>query len=437
MKKLIRSFKVRIVPTTQQLEQFQCTAGAARWAYNYFLAYNKSSYEDAKNNGMKPQFMSAYDMNKHICNNLKPTSHTWLRDVSANSVKWSLVNAEKAYKNFFKKTGGYPRFKKKGVAKLSFYVNYESLKRTQHGFRGDKLGLVATTEPLPKLKKGEHYMNPHISFDGKFWFLSASYEIEVQQVNLQPVSLGIDVGIKDLAVCSDGIVYGNINKSRRVRKLKEKLKRAQRKLSRKYECNKKHKKHKKRKLHECKNYQKQKAVVNEIHRKINNIRTNHIHQVSNDIVKTKPCRIVIEDLCVSNMLKNKHLRTRISEQKLAELHHCITYKAEQFNIEVVRADKWFASSKTCSTCGSIKSDLKLSDREYECEHCGLMIDRDYNASLNLANYKNNLKLPNDAREVKPVDYCTSESRGRRPQNQIGRSRKGDCEVASVDACENT
>ncbi len=431
MKKLIRSFKVRIVPTDVQLEQFQYTAGAARWAYNYFLAHNKSSYEDAKEKGVKPQFMSAYDMRKHIYTDLKPTSHTWLKDVSVNSVKQSLLNAEKAYKKFFNKAGGYPRFKKKGVAKLSFYINYESLKRTQYGFKGDRLGVVTTTEPLPKLKKGEHYVNPYISFDGKFWFLSAGYEIEAQRVDLQPVSLGIDVGIKDLAVCSDGIVYGNINKSRRVRKLKVKLKRAQRKLSRKYESNTKGEKHE---LHECNNYQKQKTAVNEIHRKLNNIRTNHIHQVSNDIVKTKPCRIVIEDLCVTNMLKNKHLSERISEQKLAELHRCITYKAEQFDIEVIRADRYFASSKTCSACGAIKSDLKLSDREYECMHCGLMIDRDYNASVNLANYKNDLKLPIDAREVKPVDYCVNESRGFHPQNQIGRSRKGDRDVTLVDAC---
>lgn len=271
-------------------------------------------------------------------------------------------------------------------------MNYESLSRKQGGFQGEKIGFVKTTEPLPKLEKGEKYSNPRITFDGKYWYLSVGYKVEEIQSNLTGESLGIDLGVKDLAICSNEKTYKNINKTKRVKQLEKRLKREQRKLSRKIENNiqtyaVKRKPVYKRPLRECKNIQKQNRLLRNINRKLANIRQNYLHQTTSEIVKTKPSRIVMEELNVSGMMKNKHLSKAIQQQKFYEFKRQIEYKAKLNGIEFVKVDKFFPSSKTCSCCGNIKKDLKLSDRTYKCDKCGLKIDRDYNASINLANYK--------------------------------------------------
>ena len=225
------------------------------------------------------------------------------------------------------------------------------------------------------------YTNPRISFDGKYWFISVGIEKENPIVELTNKSIGIDVGVKDLAICSNGMTFKNINKTKSVKKLKKTLKRKQRQCSRKYEKNKKGKEFVK-----TENIAKLEKQIRLLHRRLANIRTNHVHQATNKIVKTKPSRVVMETLNIKGMMKNKHLSKAISEQCLYEFKRQIEYKCKFYGIEFIQADKWYPSSKTCSECGHIKTKLSLSERNYICEDCGCVIDRDYNASINLSRY---------------------------------------------------
>ena len=389
---MILGKRIRIIPTPEQEEKFIKSAGVARWAYNYFIGTNFDLYDNYIKNGKTgDKYISGNDLRKIINNDLKKTTHTWLSEVGSNVMKQAVKDAEKAYKDYLCGTRGKPKFKKKGKSEMSFYVNYESLKKTKDGFHGEKLGDVRTAEPLPDLQDEEKYINPRIKYDGKYWYLSVSYDVESYQVELTGESLGIDLGIKDLAICSNGKTYKNINKTKRVKQLKKRLKREQRKLSRKMESNIKgytsnRKPMFERPLDECKNFQKQKAKVKSLYKKLHDIRTNYLHQTTTEIVKTKPSRIVLEDLNVQGMMKNRHLSKAISEQCFYEFKRQMTYKCELYGIELVIADRYYPSSKTCSECGNVKKDLKLSDRIYRCDCCGLTIDRDFNASLNLARY---------------------------------------------------
>ena len=385
--------KIRLKPTTEQEILFRKSAGVSRWAYNFFLGENERIYRDYINNGkIGKKSISEGDVRKYINNVLKPTTHSWLKEVGSNVMKQGVKDASLALQRYFKGLSGKPKFKSKHKDRPSFYVNYESLSRKQGGFQGEKIGFVKTSEALPKLNKNEKYSNPRITFNGKYWYLSVGYEVQENTVELTDESLGIDLGVKDLAICSNGKVYKNINKTQRVKKLEKKLKREQRKLSRKIENNiQSYKSNRnpiyKRPLKECQNVQKQNRLIRNIHRKLANIRQNYLHQTTTEIVKTKPSRIVMESLNVSEMMKNKHLSKAIQQQKFYEFKRQIEYKSKLNGIEFIQVDKFYPSSKTCSCCGNIKKDLKLSDRMYKCDVCGLVIDRDYNAIINLANYE--------------------------------------------------
>lgn len=385
--------KIRLKPTTEQEILFRKSAGVSRWTYNFFLSENERIYKEYINNGkIGKKSISEGDVRKYINNVLKPTTHSWLKEVGSNVMKQGVKDASLVLQRYFKGLSGKPKFKSKHKDRPSFYVNYESLSRKQGGFQGEKIGFVKTSEALPKLNKNEKYSNPRITFDGKYWYLSVGYEVQESTVELTDESLGIDLGVKNLAICSNGKVYKNINKTQRVKKLEKKLKREQRKLSRKIENNiQSYKSNRnpiyKRPLKECQNIQKQNRLIRNIHRKLANIRQNHLHQTTTEIVKTKPSRIVMESLNVSGMMKNKHLSKAIQQQKFYEFKRQIEYKSKLNGIEFIQVDKFYPSSKTCSCCGNVKKDLKLSDRMYKCDVCGLVIDRDYNASINLANYE--------------------------------------------------
>ena len=387
--------KVRLIPTPEQEILFRKSAGVARWAYNYFLAENERVYQEYLSNGKTGnKTVSEGAVRKHINNVLKKTTHTWLSEVGSNVMKQAVKDADKALKSFFKGISDKPRYKSKRRSKLSFYVNYESLVRKNGGFHGEKIGFIRTSEPLPKLPKGNKYSNPHISYDGKYWYLSVGYEVPDIQCELTDESLGIDLGIKNLATCSNGKVYKNINKTHEVKRLEKVLKREQRKLSRMLENNISGYKQTGNKrypifikpLDECRNFQKQKEKISLLYRRLSNIRTNYLHQTTTEIVKTKPSRIVMEDLNIQGMMKNKHLAESIQKQKWYEFKRQIAYKCQKYGITFVEVPRTFPSSKICSHCGCIKTNLKLADRVYRCNDCGFVIDRDYNASLNLANY---------------------------------------------------
>ena len=394
--KIYRSVKIRLLPTAEQEVLFWKSVGVARWSYNYFLSESYRVYQEWLEDNSKPKYISEKDVRKYINNHLKKTTHTWLKEVGSNVMKQGVKDANIALQNFFKYDKGYPKFKSKKRSKPSFYVNYESLKRTSNGFRGEKIGVVKTRESLPKIGKGQKYCSPRISFDGKFWYLSVSFEVERVDTKLSDNRLGIDLGIKELAIVSnqDGTMvkkYHNINKTYEVKRLEIKLKREQRKFSRKILINTSHYSDNGRPVYSkdlelCKNIQKQKGIIQRLYRRLLNIRTNYLHQTTTEIVKTKPFQIVLEDLNVSGMLKNRHLSKSVSDSKLYEFRRQIEYKAELYGIEVVIADRFYPSSKICHVCGHVKKDLKLSDRLYRCDCCGNVIDRDVNASINLANY---------------------------------------------------
>lgn len=389
--------KIRLLPTKEQEVLFWKSVGVARWSYNYFLSESYRVYQEWLEDNSKPKYISEQEVRKYINNHLKKTTHTWLKEVSSNVMKQGVKDANTALQNFFKHGKSYPKFKSKKRSKPSFYVNYERLRRTPNGFHGEKIGVVKTRESLPKIPKGQKYVNPRITYDGKFWFLSVGYKVEAKQVKLTDDKVGIDVGLKDLAVVSNSNnsytkKYRNINKGYRVKLLEKRLKRSQRRLSRKILNNIKNYSENRvptyiRPLRGCKNIQKQKHIIRGLYRKLSNIRNNYIHQVTTEIVKNKPSRIVLEDLNIKGLIKNRHLSKSISNSKLYEFRRQIEYKAELYGIEVVIADRWYPSSKTCHKCGHVKRDLKLSDRVYRCDCCGNAIDRDVNASINLARYQ--------------------------------------------------
>lgn len=394
--KIYRSVKIRLLPTKEQEILFWKSVGVARWSYNYFLSESYRVYQEWLADNSKPKHISELEVRRYINNVLKKTTHTWLKDVGSNVMKHGVKDANITLQNFFKHGKGYPKFKSKKRSKPSFYVNYESLRRTPNGFHGEKIGVVKTRESLPKIPKGYKYVNPRISFDGKFWYLSVSFEVNKLDTKLTDNRLGIDLGVKELAVVSnqDGTMvkkYHNINKTYEVRRLERKLRREQHKFSRKIlvntsHCGSNNRPKYKKELDLCKNIQKQKGIIQRLYRRLLNIRTNYLHQITTEIVKTKPFQIVLEDLNVSSMMKNRHLSKALMCQRLYEFRRQIEYKAELYGIEVLIADRFYPSSKTCHRCGHINRDLKLSDRTYRCSECGNGVDRDINASINLANY---------------------------------------------------
>ena len=369
--------KIRLLPTKEQEELFFKSAGCSRLIYNWSLSKQIENYK----NGNK--FIKDNELRKEMTLLKKEKGYEFLNEIGSNVLKQAVKDLCLAYKKFFDKKAGFPKYKNR-KSNISFYVNYETMKKTKNGVRCEKLGNIKTAETLPKLFKGEeHYLNPHISYDGKYWYIGFTRKIKTYKTKLNNNIIGIDLGIKNLATCSNGKVYKNINKTKRVKKLKKKLKRLQRKVSKKYLINKDG-----NKFIKTKNIIKLERKIKLINRTLTNIRVNHTHQVTTEIVKTKPSKIVMETLNVTNMLKNKYLSKVISEQSFYRFISFMEYKCKLYGVEFVKADMFYPSSKICSCCGSIKKDLKLKDRTYKCNHCGLEIDRDYNASINLANYKN-------------------------------------------------
>ena len=197
---MLKGIKIRLNPTSEQEKLFWKSAGTARWAYNYFLSENEIIYNEYLANGKTgKRYVSGNDLRKHINNDLKPTTHNWLLEVGSNVMKQAVKDAEKAFKSFLAGEIGRPKYKSKKYSKISFYVNYESLKRVDGGFRGEKIGFVKTNQALPKLRKGCKYSDPRISYDGKYWYISFGYPVETKQEELTDESIGIDLGIKEKA----------------------------------------------------------------------------------------------------------------------------------------------------------------------------------------------------------------------------------------------
>ena len=371
---MIKSVKIRLLPTKEQELLMFKSIGCSRFAYNWALNRCGELYKQGNKYSMS-------DIRKEFTQLKKKDEFKWLNEVSNKVTSESMRNLDKSFKSFFKKKSQYPKFKYKKKSRQSFYIRCETLYLKENVCNIEKIGKVKfkTNYNIPNCK----YTNPYCSYDGKYWYLSFGFEHNENQVMLnKDLSVGIDLGVKDLAVVNvlDKPIK-NINKTKRVKKLKKRLKRLQRQVSRKYEENRCG-----NKFVKTNNIIKLERQIKLLHRKLSNIRNNHIHQATNKIIKLNPYRVVMEDLNIKGMMKNKYLSKAIQEQGFYEFIRQMKYKCEFNGIEFIQVDRFYPSSKTCSECGGIKKDLKLSDREYICEECGCVIDRDKNASINLGNY---------------------------------------------------
>ena len=426
MIRMIKSVRIKLLPNNKQKTKLFQFAGCARFAYNWALDKQIENFREGR------KLQSDGDLRREFTIFRNSGEKPWLLEVSNNVTKQAIKDLCTAYKNFFhkQKKKGYVKYSPKKIAhyartgkKLTVYdmnnhPKFRSKKNGNFRFYQDNVKIkftkthvkfeqIATSKRRNRQKanwvrlaeKGKiptdaKYTNPRISFDGENWWLGIGFVIRhklkamrgLKFVRKQPKHLctegvGIDLGIKDLAIISDSIKVKNINKSHTIRTLKKKRRRLQRQVSRKYQMNKKGESY-------CKtsNVIKSEKQLLRISHRLTNIRTNHVHQATRAIINRKPRFVCLEDLNVQGMMKNKHLSEKVQEQNFYEFRRQIKYKAHWAKIPVVIADRWFPSSKTCIECGHVKKDLKLSDRTYVCPVCGNVIDRDFQASLNLKRY---------------------------------------------------
>ena len=378
MRTLLKSFKTEINPTEEQKVKIRKTIGTCRYIYNFYLAHNKELHD----NGEK--FMSGKSFSVWLNNEYLPKNpdKLWIKEVSSKSVKRSIENGCVAFTRFFKHQSAFPNFKKKGKSDVKMYFvknNPKDCRCERHRMNIPSLGWVRMKEKgyVPTTKDGYVMKSGHVSIKADRYYVSVLIEIPNNKIaNNSKEGIGIDLGLKDFAIVSNGKTYKNINKSAKLKKLEKQLIREQRSLSRKYENLKEGESTQRA------NIQKQKLKVQKLHHKIDDIRTDYINKTIAEMVKTKPSYITIEDLNVSGMMKNKHLSKAVASQKFYEFRTKLQAKCKENGIELRVVDRWYPSSKTCHCCGAIRKDLKLSDRIFQCD-CGYIEDRDFNAALNL------------------------------------------------------
>lgn len=381
---MIKTIKVMLIPNNKQTTKLFQYAGTARFAYNWALAREQENHE----NGGK--FISNNDLRKEFTALKHTDEYAWLNNVSNNVTKQAIKDACESYKRFFKGLSKFPKYKSKKKSKPSFFQDPIKIKFTDTHVKveGFAISKKANKQKLNHIRLAEHnriptdckYYNPRITFDGINWWISVGIDTDECKNKLNKSGIGIDLGIKDLAICSDGNTYKNINKSQIVKKLERRKRRLQRSISRSYEKNKK-----KGKYCKTNNVIKKERLLLKVNHRLSNIRNDYLHQTTTEIVNRKPRFICIEDLNVSGMMKNKHLSKAVQCQGFYEFHRQLEYKCKDKGIQLIVADRFYPSSKLCSCCGNIKKDLKLSDRIYKCD-CGNVIDRDFQAALNLKAY---------------------------------------------------
>ena len=389
---MIKTIKVQLRPNNKQLTKLFQYAGCSRFAYNWTISREQENYKQGN------KFLSDNELRKEFTKMKKLDEYKWLNNISNNVTKQAIKDACNSYKRFFKGQTKYPKFKSKKNSKQSFYQDNVKIKFTDthvkiEGFATNRKKNKQKLNWIELCEKGRiptncKYMNPRFTYDGLHWWLSVSIETDDNTDISTSEGIGIDLGLKDLAICSNGNTYKNINKTNKVKKIEKRKRRLQRSISRKYNMNKEGVRYKK-----TSNIVKGEKELLKVIKRLTNIRHNHLHQITSVIVKRKPSFICIEDLNVSGMMKNKHLSKAIQQQGFYEFRRQIQYKSAWNNIPLIIVDRFFPSSKLCSCCGAIKKDLKLSDRIYRCD-CGNIIDRDYQASLNLKQYGENVLKQN-------------------------------------------
>ncbi|WP_205694149.1 RNA-guided endonuclease TnpB family protein [Clostridium sp. JN-9] len=385
MKKLKKAYKTEIKPTEEQIIKIHRTIGVSRFVYNFYVAHNKEVYEKEK------KFVNGMDFSKWLNNEYIPSNvdKLWIKEVSSKAVKQAIMSGEKAFKKFFKGEAGFPKFKKKKNQDAKAYFpknNKTDWTIERHRIKIPTLGWIRLKE-YGYIPTNGRITSGTVSQKADRYYVSVLVDEDTKTNNkTTSIGIGIDLGIKEFAVYSNGITKKNINKTIKVKKIEKKLKREQRKLSRKYE-NLKLRNKKEKGETTRQNIQKQIVKVQKLHQRLTNIRTDYINKIVHELIKQKPSFITIEDLNVRGMMKNRHLAKAVAQQKFYEFRIKLISKSKQDGIEVRIVDRFYPSSKTCSCCGRIKKDLKLSDRVYKCDNCNTSIDRDLNASINLANAK--------------------------------------------------
>ena len=375
---MLKSFKTEINPTEEQKVGIRKTTGTCRFIYNFYLAHNKELHENGK------KFMSSNQFRVWLNNEYLPNhpEYSWIKEAYSKAVTQAVNNGQTAFTRFFNHKSAFPDFKKKGKSDVKMYFvknNPKDCRCERHRINIPSLGWVRIKEKgyIPTTKDGYVIKSGHVSIKADRYYVSVLIEIPNKKIaNNSNEGIGIDLGLKDFAIVSNGKIYKNINKSAKLKKLEKQLIREQRSLSRKYENLKKGESTQKP------NIQKQRLKVQKLHHRIDNIRTDYINKTIAEIVKTKPSYITIEDLNVSGMMKNKHLSKAVASQKFYEFRTKLQAKCNENGMELRVVDRWFPSSKTCHCCKNIKKDLKLSDRIFKC-YCGYIEDRDFNAALNL------------------------------------------------------
>ena len=375
---MLKSFKTEINPTEEQKVRIRKTTGTCRFIYNLYLAHNKELHENGK------KFMSSNQFRVWLNNEYLPNhpEYSWIKEAYSKAVTQAVNNGQTAFTRFFNHKSAFPNFKKKGKSDVKMYFvknNPKDCRCERHRINIPSLGWVRIKEKgyIPTTKDGYVIKSGHVSIKADRYYVSVLIEIPNNKIaNNSNEGIGIDLGLKDFAIVSNGKIYKNINKSAKLKKLEKQLIREQRSLSRKYENLKKGESTQKL------NIQKQRLKVQKLHHRIDNIRTDYINKTIAEIVKTKPSYITIEDLNVSGMMKNKHLSKVVASQKFYEFRTKLQAKCNENGMELRVVDRWFPSSKTCHCCKNIKKDLKLSDRIFKC-YCGYIEDRDFNAALNL------------------------------------------------------
>ena len=385
----MKAYKTEIDPTELQIELIHKTFGCTRYIYNQFV------FENLENLRLGNKFISAFDYSKRINNDFD--TPIWLKEVPSKAIKQSLIYADRAFRDYFSKRKGKPKFKKKG-SNESFYL-IGTIKVERHRIFVPVLKWIKLKEfgYIPK-----NISSVTISMKNRRYYISCLCKDEVdERIPLSDYIMGIDFGLKDQFITEDRVVH-SINRTLRIKKLEKRLRREQRKLSRKYEANmfdkiyyqtgskKGHLKSYRllKPLSDCKNIQKQKLKVARIYERLTRIRTEYNQQALHSLVlERKPSSIVIEDLAVRNLMKNRHLSKAISKAQWYQSRLYLENLCKKLGIELRLVDRSYPSSKLCSNCGFKYKDLKLSERFWICSNCGSEHDRDVNAAINLGQCK--------------------------------------------------
>ena len=379
MIKMLKTYKIEIKLTDEQKLKVNKSMGICKYLYNEMIATNELLYQQYKLGNSDKKFMSGMEFDKYVNNTLSKQSG-WIKDCGSKARKSSIMDCDLAFKKFFKKKGGFPKYKKKNDSVGLYFPKNNSTDFTleRHRVKFPNIGYIRFKE-FGYIPLNSNIKSGTITKQSNKYFISLLVDVgdsrdTAESIKSEPI--GIDLGLKDFAIVSNNMKFKNINKSKKIKKLEKSLRRQQRSLSRKLNKNKL------KEVKSANNIKKNILEIQKLNMRLRNTRVEYVRFVVNSLVKLSPQFIAIEDLNVKGMMKNRCLSKAISKQNFYYFRLFLTQQCNKSNIELRVVDRWFPSSKTCNCCGQIKTDLKLKDRIYKCD-CGYTEDRDLNASFNI------------------------------------------------------